>query len=466
MTGAADPAADDDFVADLPFRPRAEIEAIQRRRLARTLDLCFERHPFYHRRWAEAGLARGDIGGPEDLWKLPVTVKRDLAGDPEAFRLETEGLEAEAQVAWDVMHTTGTSGGRPTPFHSTAWDFYGILTANRRALEIRGVRGDDVIANLCPLTLYPYGAFHRTIAAAAAMKIPVVSLLPGRPSPHFHWSAGLDEVVEGVARTRATILWGVASYVRRVILRAEELGADFSAVRHAFVTGEPVSEALRADMTDRLERLGARSPRVSVSYAATEMQVGAVECAPGSGYHNPAPDEFLFEVVDPETHRPVPEGERGLVVVTHLNRRGTVLVRYLLGDTSRMTTEPCPRCGATTERLVELPHRADDLLKIRGMLVDPAVLLGALVGLGLAEYQVVVDRETSGDPLSMDRLTVRAAPAGGAAADAELADRIAGAVKEAVGVRPRVDFAERSEIWDPDRTLKSRRIVDARPPAR
>ena len=44
-----------------------------------------------------------------------MTVKvRDLAGDPEAFRLETEGLEAEAQVAWDVMHTTGTSGGRPT----------------------------------------------------------------------------------------------------------------------------------------------------------------------------------------------------------------------------------------------------------------------------------------------------------------------------------------------------------------
>jgi phenylacetate-coenzyme A ligase PaaK-like adenylate-forming protein len=148
-----------------------------------------------------------------------------------------------------------------------------------------------------------------------------------------------------------------------------------------------------------------------------------------------------------------------------LNRRGTVLVRYLLGDTSRLTTEPCPRCGATTDRLVELPHRADDLLKIRGMLVDPAVLLDALAGLGLAEYQVVVDREAPDDPLSMDRLTVRAAPADATPADDALAGRIAAAVKEAVGVRPQVAFEERSAIWDPDRTLKSRRIVDARPPA-
>ena len=453
---------EDGFVHDLPFRPRAEIEAVQARRLSRTLDLVFDRHPVYRRRYEEAGLTRADIRGPEDLWKLPVTVKRDLAADPEGFRLETEGLEPEAQVAWDVMHTTGTSGGKPTPFYSTAWDFYGILTANRRALELRGVGPDDIIANLCPLTLYPYGAYHRTIAAASAMKIPVVSLLPGRPSPHFHWSAGLDEVVDGVARTNATILWGVASYVRRVILRAQELGADFSAVAHVFVTGEPVSEALRTDMTERLEAIGARSPLVSISYGATEMQVGCVECAPGSGYLNPAPDEFLFEVIDPDTHRPVPEGERGLVAVTHLNRRGTVLVRYLLGDTSRMTTAPCPENGANTDRFVELPSRADDLVKIRGMLVDPAVLVNALSGLGLAEYQVVVDRERADDPLSMDRLTVRAAPAQGDEAGDALADRIATAVKSAIGVRPEVTFADPSAIWDPNASAKSRRFVDAR----
>ena len=58
------------------------------------------------------------------------------------------------------------------------------------------------------MTLYPYGDYHRTIAAANVMKIPVISPLPGRPSKHFHWTAGLDEVVETVSRTKATILWG------------------------------------------------------------------------------------------------------------------------------------------------------------------------------------------------------------------------------------------------------------------
>ena len=55
------------------------------------------------------------------------------------------------------------------------------------------------------------------------------------------------------------------------------------------------------------------------------MQVGSVECCPDSGYHNPAPDHFYFEIVDPDTHKPLPEGERGLSVLTHLDRRGTVL---------------------------------------------------------------------------------------------------------------------------------------------
>ena len=57
-----------------------------------------------------------------------------------------------------------------------------------------------------------------------------------------------------------------------------------------------------------------------------------MECCPDSGYHNPAPDHFYFEIVDPDTHKPLPEGERGLSVLTHLDRRGTVLLRYALGD--------------------------------------------------------------------------------------------------------------------------------------
>ena len=183
------------------------------------------------------------------------------------------------------------------------------------------------------MTLYPYGAFHRTIAAANAMKIPVISPMPGSPEPGFSPRVQPRRShPQCVERHRATILWGVTSYVRRVLMRAGELGADLSAVRLAFVTGEAVTNAMRADLTRRMA--GPRrsaDPWVSISYAATEMQVGSVECCPGSGYHNPAPDQFHFQVVDPETHAPLPDGETGLAVLTHLDRRGTVLVALCPG---------------------------------------------------------------------------------------------------------------------------------------
>jgi phenylacetate-CoA ligase len=446
------------MIADLPFQSRSVITAIQEENFSRMMDLCFARHPYYRTRFRQMGLARGDIKSLADIHLLPVISKKDYAAAPEEFCLETEGLEEEATIQWDVMHTTGTSGGKPTPFYSTSYDFYNTLTANRRALEIRQVLSNDIVANLCPMTLYPYGAYHRTIAAANVMKIPVISPLPGRPSPHFHWTSSLDEVVNTVARSRATILWGVTSYVRRVLMRAEEMGADFSSVRLAFVTGEAVSGEMRRDLTDRMRRIGQTDAFVSISYAATEMQVGAVECCPESGYHNPAPDHFYFEVVDPENHAPLPEGERGLSVLTHLDRRGTILLRYAMGDFAALSTAQCPHCGSWTDRFVGMPSRADDLVKVKGMLVNPEIVTDLLLTDGqVGEFQIIVDHEVADDPLSADRL--RLLVDAGPQADI---DRIAEAVRVAIGVRPMVERVERTAIFNPDKSLKAQRFLDLR----
>lgn len=446
------------MIADLPFQSRSVITAIQEENFSRMMDLCFARHPYYRTQFRQMGLARGDIKSLADIHLLPVISKKDYAAAPEAFCLETEGLEEEATIQWDVMHTTGTSGGKPTPFYSTSYDFYNTLTANRRALEIRQVLSNDIVANLCPMTLYPYGAYHRTIAAANVMKIPVISPLPGRPSPHFHWTSSLDEVVNTVARSSATILWGVTSYVRRVLMRAEEVSADFSSVRLAFVTGEAVSGEMRRDVTDRMRRIGQADASVSISYAATEMQVGAVECCPESGYHNPAPDHFYFEVVDPDNYAPLPEGERGLSVLTHLDRRGTILLRYAMGDFAALSTAQCPHCGSWTDRFVGMPSRADDLVKVKGMLVNPEIVTDLLLTDGqVGEFQIIVDREVADDPLSADRL--RLLVDAGPQADI---DRIAETVRVAIGVRPLVERVERTVIFNPDKSLKAQRFLDLR----
>ena len=446
------------MIIDLPFKERSIITKIQEKNFSQTMDLCFSRHPYYRARFKQMGLLRGDIKSLADIHLLPVISKKDYAAEPEAFRLETKGLEEEATINWDVMHTTGTSGGRPTPFYSTSYDFFNTLTANRRALEIRQVRDTDSVANLCPMTLYPYGAYHRTIAAANVMKIPVISPLPGRPSKHFHWAAGLDEVVETVSRTKVTILWGVTSFVRRVLMRAEELRADFSAVRLAFVTGEAVSSEMRRDLTNRMRRIGRKDAFVSISYAATEMQVGSVECCPDSGYHNPAPDHFYFEIVDPDTHKPRPEGERGLSVRPHLDRRGTVHLRYALGDFAALSTEQCPHCGSWTDRFIGMPSRADDLVKVKGMLINPEVVTDLLLTDGqVGEFQIIVDKEVQNDPLSADRLRLLL--------DIDPKtdiERIAETVRVAIGVRPIIERSERTAIFDPDKSLKAKRFVDLR----
>jgi phenylacetate-CoA ligase len=345
------------------------------------------------------------------------------------------------------MYTTGSTAGTPTPFVSTTFDFFRILEANRNMLRLRGARPDDIIADLFPLTVRPHGAFIRTLHAAASMNLRVVAALPGNPSPQFTLGNHLDTVVDVVARSRASILWGVPSYVRRLLERAGELGADFSAVRLAFLTGEGVNEPAREAFTQSLRRLGRPDAWVSISYGATEMQGGMVECAPGSGYHNPAPDQFLFEVVDPDTLAPQPEGRPGLVLLTHLRRRGTVLFRYALGDISTLTRERCPHCGSWTDRLTSMPRRADALFKVKGMLVNPDVLVQAAEAvLGATEFQFVVQ---DGEILAL-RVAGRA--------DDALSEKLLQRVKQACAVTPVVSFGEIEAGW------KAKRVVDQRRP--
>lgn len=441
------------------FGERAAVDAAQDAAFAEMMDLVFERHPYYRDLLASRGLVRADFATLDDLARLPVTGKTDFMREPERFVLEGEGLPEEMRTVWDTMYTTGSTSGKPTPFVSTSYDFFNILALQRNMLHLRGVTPADCIANLFPVTRLPHGAWIRVLHAAASMNIPVVSAMPGNPSPYFDLGNGLDEVVRIVERHRATILWGVPSYMNRVIERAGELGADFGAVRLVFVTGEALPEAARRTLLQALARAGATGATISISYGATEMQGGMVECAAGTGYHNAAPELFRIDVVDRDTHAPLPDGEAGLVLLTHLKRRGTVLLRYALGDISVRTRERCPHCGSSTERLVLLPRRADALVKIKGMLVNPDLLFEPLEAeLGARAFQLVVASADPGTPLSPDVLTLRVA----GEQDAALASRLATSVKDAVGVTPAVAFVAAGDIIDQSVSWKAKKLVDLR----
>jgi phenylacetate-CoA ligase len=446
--------------ADLVYAPRAEIEAIQAAHLQRTLDLCARGHPYYRARWAAAGVEIASIRGLEELERLPITTKHDFMSDPEAFRLQLPELSIQERTVWEMMYTTGTTSGRPSPVYTTTHDYYSWLYHSRETAKFDRLTAKDVFANLYPLTPMPMGAFVRGTHAAAAIGAAVVTCLPGSPYPEFPVHNSLDRGIELIALHRATVVMGVASYMRRVVIRAQELGADFSSVRVMFLGGESASSALRGDIRGRLLALGSVDPRVVSRYGSTELGY-LPECQEGSGWHNPTPDLLYLEVVD-EAGRRLPDGEQGLLCATHLNRRGTVLVRYLVGDVTTLSYAPCPHCGRNGGRITSQPVRTNDLVKVRGMLINPELIKEELLRIPeLAEFQIVLTKQDPADPLSMDDLLVRVAPAAGAAPQ-DLSLMVAKRVRDAVSLSPRVEIAEASELFDPERSAKPTRLVDLR----
>ena len=129
-------------------------------------------------------------------------------------------------------------------------------------------------------------------------------------------------------------------------------------------------------------------------------------------------------------------------------------MRYALGDISVLADGPCPHCGSSTDRLIETPTRMDSLLKIRGMLVNPALMEDILLAEpSVSEYQMVVERQNPDDPLSPDRLRIRIAGE---------APNIAEKIKAATGVTPEIEFSDAQKIYAPGDTLKSKRVIDRR----
>ena len=189
---------------------------------------------------------------------------------------------------------------------------------------------------------------------------------------------------------------------------------------------------------------------------------GLAQCHEEGAWHNPAPELLFHEVVDPDTGRRLPDGERGALAITHLDRRGTTLIRYLVGDIVSLSHEPCPHCGRSGDRIVGPVIRTKDLLKVKGMLINPAVLFEALRSVpGVDEFQVVVAKEDPADPFSMDEMILRVAASAGGNQSA-LSEALVTAAQGAVQVRPRVVFEDASAIYDPGVEAKATRLVDRR----
>lgn len=450
---------------DLLRQPVAAVRALQDRLLRETIEICYTAHPFYGALMRRAGLEPRHLRSCDDLVRLPVSTKSDFLADPEAFQLRGDHLPADFTTLWKVIYTTGTTSGRPAPIFVTAFDYYNYLYVCERHQDLVGLRADDRIANLFPLTPFPMGAYGRAFDEAAAVGASMFCAHTGRDASVIPVHRSLDDAVNMVDTHRATVLWGVAGFVRRVLIRASELSADFRRVRMAMITGEASSIAMRDDMSRRMRELGCADARVVNRYGSTEKGVSMVECEPGSGFHSLAPDQIFHEVVDPDTGARLGDSVPGMLAFSHLLRRGTVFLRYQVGDRVTMTSERCPHCGRTSPRITSQPVRAGDIVKIKGTLVNLQALKDFLEEQpAIDEYQIVIRPTLVHDSLSGDELVIRLAgrPAGvGADALQALRDRI----ERRVHLSVTLESASRDEIFDPTTSAKPRRVVDLRPVA-
>lgn len=445
------------------WRNAADVRDIQSELLRATMSRVALQHPHYRKVFAEAEIDPTTITSLADLDRIPLTTKADLVADPESFRLVPDPESPQEYVLWDVAYTAGTTNGRPTPMYQSSYDFRAVLFAQKRMAEIREITSADRIANLYPLAPYPHGGWIRPTQAAAVVGASVVVGMSGAYDQAFPVTRRLDEIVTLIADADVTIIWGVPSYLLRVLDRVSEMGARLPSLRMIAISGEPCHQRMRAALIERSIAAGASAPYVSDSLGATELQFSLVECPAGEGFHNPAPELAHICVVDDEG-RTLPSGEPGRLVFTHLDKRGSVLLRFLVGDRAITDDGPCPGCGWLGGRVVAHLGREGRFVKIRGNIVSLDALFAVLDGaVGISDYRITLAKPAD-DPLSMDRLTIEIAFAPGqSCADGEVHTQIAAAVRAAISVTPEVKSIAAEELVWPDDRIKPVRFVDRRP---
>ena len=195
----------------------------------------------------------------------------------------------------------------------------------------------------------------------------------------------------------ARVLCATPSYALAIAEVAEKEGVDLrkSKLRIGLFGAEPWSEAMRNEVEIRL---GLKAVDI---YGLSEIMGPGVACEceeAQAGLHG-WEDHFIFEVIDPDTGKPVAEGEQGELVITTLTKEALPMIRYRTRDITRVSTERCD-CGRTHLRIRRITGRNDDMLIIRGVNVYPSQIEAVLVGMPeiAPHYQLVVERKGNARP--------------------------------------------------------------------
>jgi len=416
-------------------------EVLQFARLKNLVEQLYGRVPYYRAKLEQAGVKPTDIKSLKDIALLPFTAKDDLR---ETYPY---GLLACPESEIEEIHMSSGTTGVPVVDAYTRYDVECWEEAMARTLAGAGATRNDTVQNC-----YGYGLFTGGLGVHYGAKKLGANIIP--------MSSGNTQKQLMVMKSfGSSILTCTPSYALFMAEEAGETGYDLKSMKlkAGCFGAEPWSENMRKEIE---AKFGIDAYDI---YGLTEITGPGVafECEAKDGLHINE-DLFYPEIIDPETGRVLPDGEKGELVFTTLVKEGTPLLRYRTRDVTFLRRETCS-CGRTTVKMNRLFGRTDDMLIIRGVNVFPSQIEHALIEIEGTDphYLIVVDR----GPTHLDEVELQVEVKREFFSDETrglevLRNRIESIMKSKLGIALKVKLVEPKTI---ERSVgKAKRVIDKR----
>lgn len=367
------------YQPEIECASREQIRAWQNERLIPTVKRVYENVPYYRRLMEEKNVTPADIRTIDDLHKLPFLTKEDLR---KAYPYGLLAVPLRDCVR--IQSTSGTTGRRVVAFYTQhdidLWD-----ECCARAIVAAGGSNEDVV-HVC----YGYGLFTGGPGLnGGSHKVGSLTLPMS--------SGNTDRQIQFMCDLGSTILCCTPSYAAYLAEEIIERGLrDQIKLKAGIFGAEAWSEEMRQDIQNKL---GIKAYDI---YGLTEISGPGVsfECSDQHGMHINE-DNFIPEIIDPDTGEVLPEGSVGELVFTCITKDAFPLLRYRTRDICVLNYEQCP-CGRTHVRMSKPMGRSDDMLIIKGVNVFPSQIETVLLNKGYpANYQIIVSRENNTDKLEV-----------------------------------------------------------------
>ena len=366
---------------EIETMPRKELKELQLYKLRQTIKTAMN-SPMYKKRFKELHITPDSIKTLDDIRKIPFTTKQDLR-DNYPFGLVGGDMKDAIRI-----HSSSGTTGHPTVVVYSKHDIDSWANMIARNMYMVGCRNTDIFQNSSGYGMFTGGlGFQYGAEKLGATTIPAAA-------------GNSKRQIMFIRDFGTTCLHAIPSYAIRLAEVFQEEGIDprSTKLRTLFIGAEPHTNEQRL----RIERL--LGVKAYNSYGMTEMNGPGVafECKRQNGMHL-WEDNYIVEIVDPQTLEPVPDGETGEMVLTTHDRTMMPILRYRTRDLTRIIPGEC-ECGRTHRRIDRIKGRTDDMFIIKGVNVFPMQVEKILIqypGIG-SNYLITLDTIDDNDIMTVE----------------------------------------------------------------